>query len=123
MAGLTAQQILSRLGPNYPEGMIFWNILLYIIFFLAVITMFMQGDKQNSTTLMMGAVGLLAVLAKFQIFEPKDFGSLIINAGMFVLPLIVAGVTSAKKSVGPAIFGAIIAGIYFFGYWVVMQRS
>jgi len=122
MEGLSAQQILAQLGLNTPPGPI-WNIMLYIVFFLAVITMFMQGDKQNFTVVLMGTVGLLAVVAKLQLFQPKELGALVVNAGMFTLPLIVAGVTKAKKSVGPAILVGIIAGIYFFGFWVFMQRS
>ncbi|MBZ0285944.1 MAG: hypothetical protein K8L97_34780 [Anaerolineae bacterium] len=122
MEGISAQQIIAQLGLNTPPGPI-WNIMLYIVFILAVVTMFMQGDKQNTTVLIMGAVGLMAVVAKLQIFPPKDLGALVVNAGMFTLPLIVAGVTNAKKSVGPAILCAIVAGIYFFGFWVFMQRT
>lgn len=122
MNGLTPDKILAQLGPGSPPGLI-WNIMLYIIFLLAVITMFMQSDKQSSTTMMMGGVGAMAVIAKLNIFEATNLGSLVINVGMFVLPLIVAGITKAKKSAGPAIFTGILAGLYFFGYWLLVQRS
>lgn len=122
MNGLTPDKIIAQLGPSSPPGLI-WNIFLYIIFFLAVITMFMQSDKQSSTTLMMGAVGAMAVLAKLSVFKPNDLGSLIVNVGMFVLPLIVAGIAKAKKSVGPAIMTGILSGLFFFGFWFFVQRT
>ncbi len=122
MNGLTAGSILSRLGPSSPPGLI-WNIFLYIIFILAVITMFMQSDKQSLTTILMGSVGAFAVIAKLGIFQPSNLGSLIIDVGMFVFPLIVAGIAKAKKSVGPAIMTGILSGIYFFGFWFFVQRG
>jgi hypothetical protein len=121
MNTLTPDKILAQLGPASPPGLI-WNIFLYIIFILAVITMFMQSDKQSSTTMMMGAVGAFAVLAKLSIFKPNNLGSLVINVGMFVFPLIVAGIAKNKKSVGPAIGTGILSGIYFFGFWFFVQR-
>jgi hypothetical protein len=122
MNGLTVSQILDKLGPNSPPGLV-WNIILYVIFVLAVITMFMQSDKQSVTTIMMGAVGAMAAIAKLGLFAPGNIGSLVINAGMFVLPLIVAGIAKAKKSVGPAIATGVLSGIYFFGFWFFTQRG
>ena len=122
MSGLTPDKILAQLGPSSPPGII-WNILLYIIFFLAVIAMFMQSDKQNIPTILLGAVGAMAVIAKLGVFEPKAFGSLVINAGMFVTPFIVAGISKAKKSIPLCIFTGIVAGLFFFGFWLVLQRG
>ena len=119
---LTVQDILAKLAPRSGIELVY-DIFLYIIFFLAVIVMFMQSDKQLVPTMIMAGVAAMAVLAKLSIFPPKDFGSLVINAGMFVLPLIVAGITSAKKSQAPAIIGGVLAGVYFFLFWVVSQRS
>ena len=70
MNGLSAGAILARLGPGSSPGLI-WNIFLYIIFFLAVITMFMQSDKQSITTILMGSVGAFAVIAKLSVFPPR----------------------------------------------------
>jgi hypothetical protein len=119
---LQLQDILNKLAPRSGVELLY-DIFLYIIFFLALITMFMQSDKQLFPTIVMAAVAAMAVLGKLSIFPAKDFGSLIINAGMFVLPLIVAGITSAKKSQAPAIFGGILGGLYFFLFWVVSQRG
>lgn len=122
MNGVTPQTILAQLGPGSPPGLI-WNIMLYIIFFLSVIAMFMQSDKQNTPTVMLGAVGAMAVIAKLSIFDPKSFGSLIINAGMFVIPFIVVGISKAKKATPLCIFCGIVAGLFFFGFWFFLQRS
>jgi hypothetical protein len=122
MTGLTPDKIISALAPGSGINII-WSIFLYIIFILAVITMFMQSDKQSSTTLMMGAVGAMAVIAKLGIFKPNNLGSLVVNVGMFVIPLIVAGLAKNKKSVGPAIMTGILSGIYFFAFWFFAQRG
>jgi hypothetical protein len=119
---LDLQDILEKLAPRSGIELLY-DILLYIIFFLAIITMFMQSDKQLVPTMIMAGVAAMAVLGKLSIFPPKDFGSLVINAGMFVLPLIVAGVTAAKKSQGPAIIGGVVGGLYFFIFWLVSQRG
>lgn len=121
MGALTAQDILAKLGPRPGMGLV-WDIFLYLIFILAVVVMFMQSDKQLVPTLMAGGVAAMAVIAKLDVLDAREFGSLVINAGMFVLPLIIAGITQAKKSQAPAVIGAVFAGIYFFLYWFVAQR-
>lgn len=119
---LNPQQIIQRLAPRSGVELIY-DILLYIIFFLALIVMFMQSDKQLVPTILAGLVGALAVIAKLNVFDPKAFGSLVINAGIFVFPIIVAGITRAKRSQGPAIIAGVLGGIYFFLFWVVSQRG
>ncbi|MBL8165433.1 MAG: hypothetical protein JNJ61_25845 [Anaerolineae bacterium] len=119
---LSPQEILAALGPRSGTALIY-DIFLYIIFILAVVAMFMQSDKQTVPTILMGLVAALAVIAKLDILPPKDFGSLVINAGMFVIPLIVTGITKAKKSQPLTIIGGVLAGIYFFMFWVISQRS
>lgn len=137
-AGLTLQDIIDKLAPRPGFPGLFYDILLYIIFFAALITMFMQSDKQLITTLLMAAVAAMAVIAKLNVFAATDIlggriqGTrggillpivLLINAGMFVLPLIVAGITQAKKSRPSAVLGGIIGGLYFFAFWYISQRG
>jgi hypothetical protein len=133
------QQILRYIGPR--RDMPIWDILfIYPIFFIGLITLFMQGDKEITTTLIMATVLLLTVLSKLAplgVFEtfgdaaggdplifayPKGFLLFIIHCGMFALPMIVAGMTRAKKSRGPAILTGILAGVYMFAFWFIMQR-
>jgi hypothetical protein len=122
MAGLTAQEILSKLGPRSGTNLLY-DILLYILFFMNVIIMFMQSDKQLVPTIFAGLAAALAVVAKLDVLAPKAFGSLVVNAGIFVLPLIVAGITRAKKSVPLAVIDGLLAGVYFFAFWFFNQRS
>jgi hypothetical protein len=121
MGTLTVQDILAKLGPR-PGIALVWDIFLYLVFLLAVIVMFMQSDKQLVPTLMAGAVAAMAVIAKLDVLAPREFGSLIINAGMFVLPMIIAGITQAKKSQVPSVICSVFAGLYFFLFWFVAQR-
>ncbi|MBL8156199.1 MAG: hypothetical protein JNM70_18615 [Anaerolineae bacterium] len=122
MDGLTIQDILARLGPRGGTELLY-DILLYAIFLLNVIGMFMQSDKQLVPTLMLGGAAALAVVAKLNIFNPLAFGSLAVNAGIFVLPLLTAGITKAKKSLGLVILAGILGGVYFFFFWLVSQRG
>ncbi|HEX2905565.1 MAG TPA: hypothetical protein VHO69_01795 [Phototrophicaceae bacterium] len=116
------QDILARLALRSGVEMIY-DIFLYIIFFLMLIAMFMQSDKQLGPTLLCGMVGAMAIIGKLNVFEPKEFGSLIINAGIFVLPIIVAGITKAKKSQPLTIIAGVLGGVYFFMFWFISQRS
>jgi hypothetical protein len=122
MAGLTAQDILSKLGPRSGTNLIY-DIFLYVLFFLNLIIMFMQSDKQMVPTVFAGLAAALAVVAKLDVIPPKEFGSLVVNAGVFVLPLIIAGITRAKKSVPLSVISGILAGVYFFAFWFFNQRT
>jgi hypothetical protein len=119
---LELQDILQKLAPRGGVELLY-DLLLYIVFFLGIIVMFMQGDKELLPTMLMALVAGLAVIAKLEIFAPKEFGSLVINAGMFALPLIVAGITKTKKSQAPAVITGVFGGIYFFLFWLVSQRG
>lgn len=121
---LSLQQIIQKLGPASPDPkyMVF-NVILYIIFFLALIGMFMQSDKQTFPTILMAATAGFAVISKLHVFDDKHLAVLIMNAGMFIAPFITAGITQAKKSIPLAIFAGIVAALYFFIFWVVFQRN
>ncbi len=133
------QQILRYIGPRPREG--YWDIFfIYPLFFFALVTLFMQGDKEIVTTMIMATVLLLIVLSKLAplgvfntlgrsvggdplIFDyPQGLLLFIIHCGIFALPIIVAGMTRAKKSRGPAILTGVLGGIYLFAFWFVMQR-
>lgn len=119
---LSLQDILQKLAPRGGVELLY-DIFLYIMFFLAVITMFMQSDKQLFPTMLMAGVAAMAVIAKLNILRPKEFGTLVINIGMGTIPLIVAGITKAKKSQGPAVIGGVLGIVYFIIFWLVSQRS
>ncbi|MFN8531062.1 MAG: hypothetical protein U0670_20865 [Anaerolineae bacterium] len=86
-------QLLS-LGSG-PELLI--SFLLYIIFFLALITLFLLPDKNMIATLLIAAVLIGALIAKLSIAAARvrgvneiiplaDIGMLAINAIMFTFP-------------------------------------
>jgi hypothetical protein len=117
--------IPKLLGPGTGIDLVF-SIALYIAFFLALITMFMQSDKQLIATLIMAATLLLIILAKLTLaanapFTRREFGTYVINAGIFIFPALVAGMTKVPKSRGPAVIGAVLGAIYMFGFWFVFQ--
>lgn len=120
---LNPQDIVARLAPRTNGVFLLYDILLYIIFILALIVMFMQSDKQLVPTILAGLVGALTVIAKLNVFDPLAFGALVINSGIFVFPIIIAGITKAKKSQPLAIIAGVLGGIYFFLFWFVSQRG
>ncbi len=122
MNGLTLQQVLAHLAPRSGVNLIY-DIFLYLIFIFDLILMFGQSDKQTITTIMAGGAAALAVVAKLDVFTPKSFGSLIVNAGMFILPLLVVGISKAKKVQPIGVFSGILSAIYFFAYWFFSQRG
>ncbi len=122
MNELTLQQVLSQLAPRSGVNLIY-DIVLYVVFVLDLILMFGQSDKQTITTVMAGGAAALAVIAKLDVFTPKTFGSLIVNAGMFVLPLLVVGISKAKKVQPVGVISAVFSAIYFFAFWFFSQRS
>lgn len=122
MQNINLQEIIRLLGPNAGLALP-WSIFVYIIFFFTLITMLLQGDKALLTTIISAASLLLCVVDKLAIFPPDEFGSLVIHAGMFLFPGIVAGMTRDAKSRPPAIFACIIGAIYFFAFWFFLQRG
>jgi hypothetical protein len=122
MNGLTLQQVLSHLAPRSGVNLVY-DIILYIVFILDLILMFGQSDKQTITTVMAGGAAALAVIAKLDVFRPREFGSLVVNAGMFVLPLLVVGISKAKKVQPLGVISAVFSALYFFAFWFFAQRS
>jgi hypothetical protein len=93
-------------------------------------------NKNMIPTLLVAAVLLFAIVAKLSVSAPnvrgmtpimrsKDFGMLVINAGMFLFPLIAVGMTRARKNrtVAPAILTSVLGGVYFFAFWFFAQQT
>jgi hypothetical protein len=122
MRDIRLDNILFLLGPSSGEGLIY-NIFIYLIFFFTLVTMLLQGDKAMLTVLLCAAALLMGLIDKLSIFEPKEFGAMVLHAGMFIFPALVAGMTKDKKSRGPAVLAAILGAIYFFLFWFFLQRT
>ncbi|HLU11657.1 MAG TPA: hypothetical protein VK003_18425 [Oceanobacillus sp.] len=130
MEGIDFQTILFYLGPT--SGELIWNILLYFIFFFALITMLVMPDKNLVATLLISAVLMTTVIAKLSlsarppIIRADDFLMYVLNVSTFVFPLLVAGIVRAKKKgkvVPAAITTAFFGGVYFFLFWFFVQRG
>lgn len=116
MNDINVEEIIGLLGPN--QGLpIFFNILIYIMFFFMLIGMFLQSDKTILPTMILAGGLMLCIIAKLVVFDELEFGTFAINAGMFLAPTLVIGMTKAPKSRPPLIFAALIGAIYFFGFW------
>jgi hypothetical protein len=127
------QEILAELGPK-PEkfgglGLLF-DIMLYVIFLLGLVTMALIPDKQLLATLLMVAVVGMAVISKIgvpRIFDQCSFVPLVLNAGMFTLPLIVAGMVRQRggtpKALAPSALMGLLGGAYFFLFWAAVQSN
>jgi hypothetical protein len=124
-------EVLRRLGPGQGQQLL-WDIMLYAIFFMALITSFLVPDKQLLATLAITAVMAMAVIAKLQYVNipvnktPDNLIILAVNAGMFTFPLIVAGMVRARcgtpKAMAPAVLTGLLGGGYFFLYWALVLR-
>jgi hypothetical protein len=135
MNGLTGQQILQLFALGTGQQII-WSIFLYVCFFFAIITLFLIPDKNMLPTLTMAAVLIFIIIAKVSIMRPGtvfptsdrfSFGVFAMNIGIGVLPIIVAGmIRSGKrksKAQGPAILTGIFGVVYWFLYWLIVQRG
>lgn len=131
MEGFEIQDALQLLAIGSGQDAL-WSIFLYLIFFLSLITLFLIPDKNMVPTLLTAAVLLFAIVAKVSlasddpILRRREFGMMVINILMGVFPLIVAGmIRSGKqksKAQGPAIITGIFGLVYFFLFWLIVQR-
>jgi hypothetical protein len=130
---INVNEIIALLGPG--RGELLWNLLLYAIFFLALIALFIMPDRNLRATLLVTAVLVAAVIVKLSLsVGPRqapiigrcDFGMLVLNALMFSFPLLSIGLIRTRKRTAvfvPLILGGIMGGLFFFGYWIVVQNA
>jgi hypothetical protein len=126
--------IIDALKPREGDQLLL-DILLYLIFFVGLITTFLVPDKQLTVQLLIFLTLLLSVVAKLlvgthrsAIFGPCDIAVLVINVIMFVAPLIAAGMLrpvkgKRSKAMLPAIILGLLGGGYFFMFWNFEQRG
>ena len=111
-----------------------WSVFLYIVFFLALLTLFTMPDKNLAPTLLIAVVLLCSVIAKLSlasddpIFRQRDFGMMIINVATGVIPFIVAGMIRRGKSrtstaTPLAILTGLVGTIYFLTFLIFVQRT
>ena len=133
-ADLDFNDIIQALGPRSGQDLL-WDVLLYGIFLLGLINVVLIPDKQLFASMLNLLVMGLAIVSKLlvgtgpnAILAPTDLPVLVLNVGMFTLPLIIAGMLrpvkgKSSKAMLPAILMGIMGGAYFFMYWAVEQRG
>jgi hypothetical protein len=132
------QQILSYIRPR-PNAEIWDLVFVYPLFLIGILTLFLQGDKELRTTLIMALVLFLIVLSKlapFGIFDTlgTSVGSsalifgypsgpllLVIHCGIGLLPLIVAAMTKSKRSRLPALMMGLWGLVYTVAFGFLMM--
>ena len=117
----TFSEIMAQLSLRSDPGMIY-NVLLYLMLVLNLFAFFGQDNKQLIATLLVGLAMALIVIAKLSVIKPDHLGMLIVNSGIFVIPLIVTGMSKAKKTKPLTIIAGVMGGFYFFMYWFFLQR-
>ena len=122
MGGLEISDILSKLSLSSPPGLL-PNILLYLCFFFNLIAFFMQSDKQLMATLSLGLTLALIMIAKLAILDYENLLYFVVNVGICLIPLIVTGMTKAKKSQPLTLFAALIGGAYAILFWLTLQSG
>lgn len=129
---LDFDQIVAAIGPRTGDPQkLMWDIFLYLIFFVALVNMFIIPDKQLMVTILNFIVMAFAVVSKLLVgngtlLEVDELPVLVLNVGMFVVPLIMAG---ALRNVGkkppnrwPSLIMGALGGGYFFLFWALEQR-
>jgi hypothetical protein len=125
--------IISALGPRTDNTTdLMFDIFLYSIFFLCMINMAFISDKQQLLVIMNFGVMIMALVSKLMVgthaaarLGPNDFGTLILNVGLMVLPLSIAGMARKDKgqksnhAVIPAVIAGFLGAAYFFLFWVI----
>jgi hypothetical protein len=132
------QQILSYIRPR-PNAEIWDLVFVYPLFLVGILTLFLQGDKELRTTLIMALVLFLIVLSKlapFGIFDtlgaslgsstlifgyPSGLLLLVIHCGIGLLPLIVAAMTKSKRSRLPALMMGLWGLVYTVAFGFLMM--
>ncbi len=133
-ADLDFNDVIRELGPRSGDELL-WDIMLYFIFFLGLINTFLIPDKQIFPSMLNFLVMGLAIVSKLLVgdgrtIQPTDFAVLILNVGMFVIPLIMAGMLRtygrkgrAPRALIPCIMMGLTGGAYFFLFWALEQRG
>lgn len=133
MDGVSIGEVLQALVPRTtPVTILLVDVLLYTMFFLNLIAFFMQDDKQIAATMLMGLALLANVVGKLstyyigrrnpiEYFDENHLTMLIVNSAIFVIPIIVAGMSKAKKPKPLTIISGVLGGVYFGLFWFFFQ--
>jgi hypothetical protein len=135
---LSFERILDLLSLSPSNAAVplveFWNILLYLIFFLALIQLMIMPDKNMPATLLTGFVLLATIIVKLSLaggaiappLRPREFLIMMLNITTCLFPWLVAGMVRTRKRSNPVIplgiFTGILGFVLTFVYWLVVQQ-
>ncbi|MBN1564404.1 MAG: hypothetical protein JXA10_11230 [Anaerolineae bacterium] len=128
------KEIISALGPD--AGGLGWSITLYVLFFVNVILLLMEGSSfgTNISIAVLLAIFIDKTFAFGYMFNPNDldpelchrevfFGTYIARVVMFAGPFAIAGATKNGKTRFVAIVAGIAGMVYMFMRWFMEQRD
>ncbi|GEM_PF-1193387 len=140
---LTPKSILDIL---IPESLLSWGTILYLIIFLDIVVLFMQGKHGNLQITVFLAISIMSafismlganVFAKHYAssmlgngffhdaltFDHFNFANFMIGVLIFIMVLVVAGLTKAGKSRLPAFLAALFGMLFVFGHWFSLHPT
>lgn len=133
---INMDDIVNAIGPRTGRDLL-WDVMLYLLFFLALINMFILPDKQLFVTILNFVVMGATIISKLlvgtetttdRMIEPTSLVVLVLNVGVFVVPLIMAGMLRAVRGKRPkavivCVIMGLLGGAYFFLFWAMEQRN
>jgi hypothetical protein len=113
------QNILGKLNitADFP-----WGYVLYFIIAMAVLTLLLQKQSNLTITILMAICIMAALIEKIQAIPTNDIWAHMTRIAMFVMPLVVAGMTRTGRSRGPAILCGLTAAVYMLVRWAQMPK-
>jgi hypothetical protein len=116
-----------------------WDVFIYGIFFLSLISLAFIPDKNIQPTMLMSAVLLFALVDKvrkaagaaqalpIEGLDNNGFATLLLHIGMFVFPMMSAGLLRVRGKQGQQarpllILTGLVAGIYAVGFFLTFNR-
>jgi hypothetical protein len=94
-----------------------WGYVLYFVIAMCVLTLVLQKQSNLTITVLMAIAMMAALIEKIQALPPYEIWAHMTRIAMFVMPLVVAGMTRTGRSRGPAILAGLVAAIYMFARW------
>ncbi|RMG90204.1 MAG: hypothetical protein D6712_00275 [Chloroflexi bacterium] len=130
------QDLLSNIGQVFNIYSP-WDVFIYVIFFLSLITLMLIPDKNMQPTLLMSVVLLFCIIDKVRPaagrpwstgefimpgFDDLGFGTLLIHIGMAIFPIVAGTLIRArsekqKRGTPMGILTGMIAGVYAIAFF------
>jgi hypothetical protein len=121
MKTVNPSQILGALSPMAPNPII--GFAIYFMFFMILVAIFLQKRSNNTITVLLFGTILCLLVDKLGVLPNSSFGLYIVRIYIFVVPIIVAGMTKWEKSRAPLALCALVGFFYMFLRWFFEMRG